>query len=159
MEVIDSGHKYKLSVLDNVIKTICAGCGKEDCDSCPSGTLTSIPVEQYLQFVKRNNPPENYPGNDRAYPGTTIQEVCRALIDRCKYVNNQEYCSETEVCITYFRRVIIELETRAAKRHNRKEKLQLQHDIENMPTCRNCGHIGCDGTCRSESLEKESLAV
>jgi len=125
VKVVDPGHWYKLTNLDSGV------------------VLTSD-----LVFVKRNIPPEKYPGNKNAWAGTTIQEVCRALIDRCQYVNNQIRCGETEACITYLRRVILELETRAAKRHNRRIFVRL--DIENEPTCKLCGHIQCNETCREK---------
>lgn len=131
MKVIDPGHDYYLNTLDN----------------------KGVPIE--LTFVKRNNPPERYPGNLSAYGGTTIQEVCRALIDRCKYVNNQEYSGHTEVCIKKLREVIIELEVRAARRHNRP-KLLLRTDVENEPTCNTCGHIQCRGECRKKDDDKRT---
>lgn len=55
MKVIDPGHVYDLRSLDG---------------------------EQLnrLVFVKREGP--SYPGNVGHYPGTTMQEVLRALIDR-----------------------------------------------------------------------------
>jgi hypothetical protein len=62
MKVIDEDHKFDLATLD----------GYE-------------PIR--LTFVKRNNPPDKYPGNKDAYPGTTTQEVLRALINRSLYVN------------------------------------------------------------------------
>jgi len=135
VEVIDAGHRYLLAELDRSEDSI------------------KFEQDQILKFVKRNNPPEKYPGNTGAYHGTTIQEVCRALIDRCKYVNNQERCGETEACITYFRQAIVELESRAAKRHGRK--VQLAFDVENMPTCRICGHIGCEEACRKENADTQ----
>ena len=132
MKVIDPGHCYILDTLDK--------------DVSPAGYICD-----QLAFVKRIG--EKYPGNDRAYPGTTIQDVCRALIDRLKYVNNQERCGETEVCITYARKIIVELESRAAKRHGRK--VHLSFDVENMPTCKLCGHIGCNETCRPKIKSSE----
>lgn len=132
MKVVDAGHKYLLDKLDS-----------EEHERYTNEALT---------FVKRNYPPDKYPGNENAYSGTTIQEVCRVLIDRCKYVNNQERSGETEACITYFRRAILELETRATKRHNRG-KITFSFDIENMPTCRICGHIGCNEICRKEKCK------
>lgn len=48
-------------------------------------------------FVKREG--EHFPGNVGHYPGTTMQEVLRVLIDRAKYVNSQIPCLETEMAI------------------------------------------------------------
>jgi len=124
MEVIDAGHKYKLKELD-------ANEGQD---------------RSVLTFVKRCDPPEKYPGNSNSYPGTTIQEVLRALIDRCKYVDNQIPCYQTKWCITLFRNAIWLLEKRAAERH-RRTLVSTKQDIENEPTCNLCGHIQCEETC------------
>lgn len=135
MRVLDPGHKYVLGELDR----------SEESIKCEQ--------DQILIFVKRNKPAEKYPGNVDAHTGTNIQEVCRVLIDRCKYVNNQERSGETEACITHLRHVIVELEGRAAKRHGRK--VHLGFEVELMPTCKICGHIGCEETCR-QSLTTET---
>ena len=66
MKVLDPGHDYALNVLDGLLGEF-----------------------ERLTFVKRDNPPEKYPGNNSAHPGTTIQEVCRVLIERLRYVNGQ----------------------------------------------------------------------
>ena len=71
MKVIDPGHSYLLRSYD--------GGG-------PSR----------LTFVKRCDPPEKYPGNWNAHPGTQIQEVLRALMERCQYINNQIPSEQTE---------------------------------------------------------------
>lgn len=123
MRVLDLGHTYELDTLD--------GGGTE-----------------LLLFVKRNNPPEKFPGNKSAYPGTTIQEVMRAVIDRLKYVNNQVPCEETALSVEKARSIIWLLEKRAAQRHNRPFNI-LSGRIENQPTCPVCGHIG--HTCSEES--------
>jgi len=85
MIVIHPGHKYQLDILD--------GIGYEE-----------------ITFLKRNDPPEKYPGNDNAYPGTNLQEVCRALINRVQYLESQKksYIKSThywtfKVCHILFR--------------------------------------------------------
>ena len=125
MKVIDAGHWYELDELDQ--------------------TDTRM-IHSGLRFVKRQG--AKYPGNENGYSGTTIQEVCRALIDRCQYVNKQIWCSETDAAIRHLRGVIVELETRAAKRHGRK--ILPRTDIENEPTCKFCGHIQCNEACREK---------
>lgn len=60
MTVIDPGHEYLMDSLD--------------------GEQTNR-----LVFVKRQG--VKYPGNVGAHPGTTMQEVLRALLERLKYVN------------------------------------------------------------------------
>ena len=59
MEVLDTGHDYLLHSFD----------GGESVR---------------LTFVKRNDPPEKYPGNDSAYPGTQIQEVLQQDVELSK---------------------------------------------------------------------------
>ena len=70
--VIDPGHVYDLRRLDG-------------------------PGVERLTFVKREGP--RYPGNVGKHPGTTMQEVIRALIDRAEYVNAQIPNAETEAAI------------------------------------------------------------
>lgn len=120
MREIDPGHMYELDQLD-----------RPDEDKL---------APQFLKFVKRDTPPEKYPGNEGHYPGTTIQECCRVIIARCLYVNGQDYCGATAVVITHQRASILELEVRAALRHGRKLE-NVRFDIENEPTCMLCGHI------------------
>src|SRR5262252_4553646 len=101
MKVIDPGHLYLLRHLDGV-----------------GGEL--------LRFVKRVGP--GYPGNNGdTYPGTQIQEVLRALIDRIKYVSAQaerlgdlESLEDNAVCESARRAALYYLEVRAARRHGRE---------------------------------------
>lgn len=125
MKIIDNGHKFELDSLD--------------------GLHTQI-----IQYVKRCNPPEKYPGNVDYYPGTTMQEVCRAQISRAAYVNNQVHHSCNGNIIDRERLNIYELEQRAAERHGRKLILTLEEfsRIETLPTCKLCGHIQCAESCR-----------
>jgi hypothetical protein len=126
MKVLDAGHRYELTSLDGE-------------------------WPQTLQFVKRCEPAEKYPGNTDAYPGTTVQEVCRALIDRLKYVQEQssktdDFASwrEDAQCIDALRSVIERLERRAARKHGRPMMFfGVVDGVEQEPTCATCGHIGC----------------
>ena len=96
-------------------------------------------------FVKRNDPPEKFPGNENAYPGTQMQDVLRVLIDRCKYVNNQKFCPETDVAITFLRQAIWVLESRA-RRVRGEEPLPFEGvvgRVEDIPVCPDCGHLFC----------------
>lgn len=117
MEVLDPGHQYLLTSLDG-----------------------GDPIT--LTFVKRDDPPEKYPGNVGHYPGTQIQEVLRALIDRAIYVNNQIPCNETEDAITHLRSALWLLEKRHLNRHEGNGSPLLEN-IENIPFCLKCGHIDC----------------
>jgi hypothetical protein len=115
----DPGHVYWLSQLD---------VGSND------------HLERRLIFVKRDQPPEAFPGNVGHHAGTTSQEVMRVLIDRAKYVDNQISCQANGLVIFHLRKAILALEERAAKRHGRELGL-TRPDIENEPTCPKCGHI------------------
>jgi len=121
MQVVDPGHEYLLDSLD----------GGE-------------PVR--LVFVKRAGP--RYPGNADAHPGTTMQEVLRALIERATYVNAQIPCAETGAAIPLLKAAILLFEQRAARCHGRQLALPLS-DIVYGPVCVRCGHAGCDGLCRT----------
>ncbi len=119
MTVIDPGHVYDLASLD----------GGE-------------PIR--LTFVKRCEPPERYPGNYNAHPGTTLQEVMRALIERCGYVNGQIPCAETQAVAGLLETAILLLEVRAARVHNRSLDLAELAGIDRLPTCSRCGHVDCE---------------
>ena len=115
MDVLDPGHEYLFTPLDGGEK-------------------------QHLQFVKRIG--DKYPGNDRAYWGTTTQEVLRALIDRAIYVNQQVPCPETTATIGLYRTAIYLLESRAKRVHGEVLDVPL-NNIEMEITCSTCGHIRC----------------
>lgn len=93
MRVIDPGHYYDLNVLDD-------GTGL---------------VSHQLQFVKREG--EGFPGNVGSYPGTIIQELLRASIDRINYVDKQIPDYRNSMVIRHLRRALYLLEHRAAERH------------------------------------------
>lgn len=127
MRCEDPGHYFSLRVLD-------AGSGAS---------------EQTLTFVKRAGP--GYPGNVGTYPGTTSQEVLRALIDRAEYVNNQERCAETEAAMHLMRSALLLLEIRAARKHGRTLPIETLDQLENADVCPSCGHVGCTGNCRART--------
>jgi hypothetical protein len=119
MESIDPGHIYELTHID--------GSGKSK-----------------LVFVKREG--AGYPGNTGHHEGTNIQEVVRALIDRLFYLDDQIPDRRNWEAVAHLREVIVQLETRAAKRHGRRTP-RYKTEIEEMPVCAQCGHIGCKGEC------------
>lgn len=108
MKVWDAGHIYSLQSLD----------GGD---------------HELLRFVKREGP--GFPGNKGHHPGTIIQEVLRACIDRLYYVDHQiadnRNCEAME-------------HPRAAERHGRTLK-HASYLIETAPACSQCGHIECGG--------------
>lgn len=117
MQVVDPGHEYLLDALD----------GGE---------------QQRLVFVKREG--RNYPGNVGYHPGLLTQEVLRALIDRCKYMNAQGSCAETNVIISALQTALLAFEVRAARCRGVAIDLPGLDNIEQIPTCPKCGHIQCD---------------
>lgn len=119
MEVVDPGHKYLLNCLDNPTK-----------------------LRSLLTFVKREGP--KFPGNEGHYAGTNMQEVLRALIDRCQYLNKQEHCPETEAAIDLMKSAIVLFELRAARRHGRTLDHLANDDIVYGPICPHCLHVGCE---------------
>lgn len=123
MKVVDAGHDYELDSYDG-----------------------GAPVR--LTFVKREG--DGYPLNVGHHPGTNCQEVIRVLIARVKYLQKQIPCDENERIITDLRSCLWAFESRAAKRHERASVFPWQENyqtvaVEDQPTCRTCGHIGCDG--------------
>lgn len=138
MRVIDLGHVYELEWLDE------DGADRE-----------SLP---YLQFVKREGP--KYPGNTGHHAGTNMQEVLRVLIHRMRYVHGQQWDFNNTTILNDLRHALYLLEERAARKHNRTytfSQLILQlsstNMLEDLPTCKTCGHIGCEGTCRDQREE------
>lgn len=115
MRVIDPGHIYALPHLDG-------------------------PGEEILTYVKREGP--GYPGNIGHHPGTNLQEVMRSEIHRIQYLNNQIKHPGNDEIIWNVRRNIAILENRAAGRHERP-RVNFLTEIELMPVCPECGHIGC----------------
>lgn len=124
MKVVDPGHKYILDELD-----------KDD------GGLI------YLTFVKRIG--DRYLGNSgHAYGGTYCQDVLRALIDRCKYLNNQISCPQTIRIIELLRTALYLFEYRAAEIKGelpsffRMEEIRSDLvSIEDVIACKQCGHL------------------
>jgi hypothetical protein len=119
MIVLDPGHHYEFQSLDGY-------------------------YVQQLQFVKRKG--EKYPGNLDAYPGTTSQEVLRALCERAFYVNQQLPCWQTKLSRWLMIICIWLYEHRAAKRHGRRVPSVERALFGGV--CKHCGHVGCLGRCR-----------
>lgn len=118
MEVLDPGHDYLLRSVDG-------------------------PTPIRLTFVKRCDPPEKYPGNHNAYPGTQSQEVLRALIDRSLYVDAQQPCHENVAYLRHMRAALLVLESRVRRVRHQAPLLEPLFRIETIPICKECGHILC----------------
>lgn len=135
MKVIDPGHCYELDFLDGEPEVVC-----DDQD------LTEL-HENRLTFVKREG--AGYPGNVGHHPGTNLQEVLRAMIERVKYLDSQIPHVNNSGILVNLRHSLWLLEQRAAERHGRPFDLSWAAGIEELPTCQHCGHIGCDGACHT----------
>lgn len=132
MKVLDPGHRYALAGLD--------GPGPE----------------AELQFVKRIGP--GYPGNEGPpFPGTTIQEVVRALIDRCRYLNRHIPCVETEAAIGNLLTVLVLLEIRAKRVKGKHLEAMTFDQIEAGPICLQCAHVLCTENHRGEPMASEEV--
>ncbi len=118
MQILDAGHRYLLNSLDG-----------------------GHPID--LTFVKRSGP--KFPFNANSNPGTNVQEVLRALIDRTAYLNRQNACAETEAAEGCLRAALALYEMRAARRHGRHLDLMTTDQLCSLPVCAKCGHIGCEG--------------
>jgi hypothetical protein len=100
--------------------------------------------EQLLVFVKREGP--KFPGNVGSHPGTNIQEVLRAVLERLSYLDKQEHDDRNTLVAGYIGYAIYYLEERAANRHGRTPPNKLEAVIGEV--CLKCGHVGCQETCR-----------
>ncbi len=120
MTVIDPGHHYALSLLDY---------GEN--------------AHTAIRFVKRSG--QKYPGNGHdIYPGTTLQEVLRACLDRVKYLDRQKRHWTNWIVRGCLALTICCLELRAALRHGRMIPMRPITGKQ----CWQCLHVGCSGECR-----------
>lgn len=118
-QVLDPGHHYELLTLDG-------------------------DFVQHLRFVKRCDPehPEKFPGNENAYPGTTLQSVIRCLIERIDYLQNQIPDKNNVAIREMFLRQLWLLEERAARRHQYSFEYRPE-EMADLPMCPHCGHVVC----------------
>lgn len=99
-------------------------------------------MPQILTFVKRIG--AHFPGNTGApHPGTTTQEVVRALLDRSRYVNKQIPCVETEAVIAALQSILLLLEVRAKRVKGKHLREGTLAEIEAAKVCNICGHVSC----------------
>ncbi len=71
-EIIDPGHKYILLTLDGELNQTLTFVKR--CDKIIEGRLTN-----------------KFPGNKGEYPGTTMQSVIRVILNRLRYLQNQQW--------------------------------------------------------------------
>lgn len=124
MKVLDPGHSYLV----------------HQYDAHPDAGF----IESNITFMKRNEPSEKYPGNTKHHPGTNCQEVLRVLIDIIKYLDNQDECTENETILYKLRHSLLLFEVRNANIKGIKWKDPLPLEVEDIPTCRICGHWFCE---------------
>jgi hypothetical protein len=117
MIVKDPGHHYVLQELDHLDPT----------------------AERHLVFVKREG--EGFPGNVGHHPGTNMQEVLRAVVNRLTYLDNQIEDSRNMKAKHLICEAIWLLECRAADRHHREHPTVIE--AVTGQTCLKCGHVGC----------------
>ncbi len=79
------------------------------------------PTYEFLQFVQRR--PHHEPR-----PGTTNQEVCRALIDRIKVLDQEVPWEGNVIILRNLRNIIFLHEVRAYQRHAEKEGHRMTFD-------------------------------
>ncbi len=120
MKILDPGHVYELDILD----------GNDDFGG------------NVLTFVKREGP--NFPGNVGKFPGTTSQEVIRALISRAVYVNGQHPCVENDAVISLLESALLLLEVRAARKHGHALTEPSMVSFLLKQKCPTCFHINCE---------------
>lgn len=130
MEIVDPGHEYLLTSYD----------GKQ---------------VNHLVFMKREG--DGYPFNVGHHAGTNCQEVLRALIARVKYLNKQIPSVYNWMVLVALRTALMRFEQRAAERHRRTlPDYSVEHvEIESLPTCLGCGHIGCKGDHAAMASRRE----
>jgi hypothetical protein len=121
MKVIVPGHVYHLDIYD-----------------IPKQAMAPV---VWLGFMRRIGP--GYPGNVDASSGTNCQEVLRVLIDRVKYLDNQQHSVYNLAILDKLRSALLMFELRA-KEMKRQKLPRLDVDkIETYPACEVCGHIFC----------------
>ncbi len=94
MKVIDEGHKYHLKTLDGIESDV-----------------------EKLTFVRRFRDSDNY-------PGTTNQEVLRALINRVEFLNDEVPWEGNKEILKHLRMALVLHESRALMRKVEKDQLK-----------------------------------
>lgn len=129
MYILDAGHIFRLAGYD----------GGES---------------QTLVFMKREG--KKFPFNVGSYGGTNCQEVIRALISRCKYLQSQIPCAETESIIGLLETALLLFEVRAARTKERSIDIPSLSLLSSLRTCDICGHLQCE--CANDTLRQVQSA-
>lgn len=105
MKILEAGHVYDLAQLDTDVEVVSSLDGKP---------LKQVPAPVVLTFVNRE-------GN--AHPGTTTQEVLRALIDRTFHCDNCLPSPYNEKIVYHLRQALLQHELRALERKMDKAEI------------------------------------
>lgn len=116
IEIVDPGHSYRLPSFDGEL-------------------------EQTLTFMKREG--AGFPGNVGHYPGTNLQSVLRACLNRVVYLQGQIPHDNNVAIICHLKHVLRELEQRAAERHGLNPNTITLDLAAFGPMCGTCGHVMC----------------
>lgn len=127
MKTINPGHVYQLDFL------------LESSNAAPSDQDFQNNLLTFVRHVGAKYPGNKPPG----HPGTTTQEVLRALIARSKYVDRQAPNGHNEHVLYHLRQAMWHLEARALGLRDQSLEVSAFRHIEDEPTCPACGHIRC----------------
>lgn len=97
---------------------------------------------QTIAFVRRRDEHARLLPPDEQAPGLLSQELLRVLIDRVRYLNDEDPCVEDVEILGRLRDALRPFETRAARRTI--EKLPMP---ETAPACPLCHHLLCVCEC------------
>lgn len=124
------------------------------------GHLYEIPsldgnFPQRVQFVERCDPPEKFPGNTEAHPGATSQMLVHVLIQRRRYVQNQQPCQNNLTALDRLIEILWLDEERAAINHGYDFSYGT-HNFDKLPMCDHCGHVVCEklGNTKAKNQKK-----
>lgn len=116
VEIVDTGHAYRLPSFDGQ-------------------------ALQTLIFMKREG--DGYSGNVGHYPGTNLQSVLRACLDRVIYLQGQIPHENNIAIVCHIKHCLRELEQRAAERHGYNVNA-ITLDLASFGAmCVVCGHVVC----------------
>lgn len=122
MKILEAGHVYSLAQLDT--------------EKVETGDLAEV----ILRFVNREGKP---------HPGTTTQEVLRALIDRTYHCDNCLPSDYNEKIVYHLRQALLQHELRALER-----KLDKGEIMPEMLTVSNDGHFSIHEAYPPENAAK-----
>lgn len=120
MRIVEPGHVYSIADVD-----------------VPVG---EDPHRQVLYFVRRRSHDGALLPEAEREPGILSQELLRVLIDRVRYLNDEDPCAEDVEILLRLRAALVLFESRAARRTI--EKLSMPETADACPVCHHllCAH-------------------